>query len=332
MKKSSRGLALDITVVSWLAGKSVPPSGYGGIERMTATMTREFIRQGHNVTLIAPEGSNIEGATVIETTDFKFAYNAILDLDPDIVWDNSCWSVDSPARKLNKSGGIPCVSTTHVNHAIGYSKNVVYLSYAQRDAHSKQLVKDLSRSPVIRVPTDPTLKRIKGLEYEDYFLYIGSIAEYKGVLEAAELAKRFSWKLKVAGPGWGHYADRVFNHSSVEYVGIVDGAEKIKLIQQAYAVCCLHNSGEIDWIEPGCGVVGEAIALGTPVAAFYNGCLPELIKTGYNGWLAHNVQDMGDLITLVPRMLPKPSWLVEDIVEEYLQLFHKIDYEGYEWD
>jgi len=42
-------------------GILVPPTGYGGIERMVALLAVEYLRQGHCVDVLASEGSYIEG-------------------------------------------------------------------------------------------------------------------------------------------------------------------------------------------------------------------------------------------------------------------------------
>src|SRR5690349_21745353 len=89
---------MKIAMLSYLPGKPVPPPMYGGIERMVATLTRELIRQGHEVTLIAPEGSQIEGAKVYYPAHFAQARSLIMSLKFDIVHDHSCWDLGSPVR------------------------------------------------------------------------------------------------------------------------------------------------------------------------------------------------------------------------------------------
>ena len=56
-------------------------------------------------------------------------------------------------------------------------------------------------------------------------------------------------------------------------------------------VCCLSD-GSQGWLEPGAGVIAEANILGTPVVALNNGCLPELILMGMNGWISDTVEDV----------------------------------------
>jgi glycosyltransferase involved in cell wall biosynthesis len=321
---------MKIAMLSWLEGAPVPPPKYGGIERMVGILTAELVRQGHEVHLIAPIGSFVPGAHMILTNNFIEANWAIRDLKPDIVHDHSCWSLESPARK--NFGGIPHVSTTHVMHAVGHTRNVVYLSDAQKKGHAAQTGTDLRSSPTIRVPTNPALKPI-GLNRSDYLLYLGAVQRHKGVTEAARLAQSLGRRLIVAGPAAGDYADEVASYNCVEMVGEVGDPIRSMYLEQAYAVMCLHNDYN-GWSEPGCGVIGEAGAFNTPVAALRNGCLPELVRFS-NGWIGKTWQEVGSEMALRPVVsdpgcYAREEWAVEKIVHEYLSLYELI-IGGYTW-
>jgi len=45
-------------------GILVPPKGYGGIERIVALLASEYYRQGHEVHVLATNGSYIKGCTM----------------------------------------------------------------------------------------------------------------------------------------------------------------------------------------------------------------------------------------------------------------------------
>ncbi len=308
---------------SWLHGGTVPPAKYGGIERMVGVLSAELVRQGHQVTLIAPAGSFVEGCEMIECNDLIESYNILQTLKADVIHDHSCWALESPVRQSLR---IPTLSTTHVNHAIGWKKNVVYLSVSQRTQHGLQLQADLSQSPVVYVPINPALKPI-GHTREEFLLYLGMVSEYKGVIDAANVAQHLGRKLIVAGPAWGEYADKVKAHPSVEYVGEVGDPYRSQLLEQAYAVMCLHNNAG-GWQEPGCGVFGEAMAFGTPVGAFPNGCLPELVGNGQNGWLTNTVDDMATFIDHMKYPTEFSPYVTafsaESIVHQYVELYEQI--------
>ena len=54
---------MRILVVSTVYA-STPPVGYGGIQRVVHTLVEELVRQGHDVTLIAPPESWCSGRTI----------------------------------------------------------------------------------------------------------------------------------------------------------------------------------------------------------------------------------------------------------------------------
>lgn len=321
---------MRIAVIGWLRGKSVPPTGYGGIERMTAILTTELIRQGHNVILIAPEGSAVDGAVHLHTSDFDEAYEWICGFGVDVIHGHECWALESVVRRPLD---IPFIATTHVNHAVGFTKNVVYLSQSQRTQHGLQENKDLSASPVVYVPINPALKP-KGLPRQDYLLFLGMVAEQKGVIEAAQVAHLLRRKLIVAGPAWGEYADKVASMvPDVLMVGEVSDPYRSELIEQAWAMMCLHKNVN-GWQEPGAGVVGESVAFNTPVAAFPNGCLSEQIVNGKNGWIVDNVDDMATFMEYAPYpndFAPcQQAWSVENIVRQYVSLYQRV-IQGESW-
>lgn len=317
---------MHIIMVSWLKGKSLPVTGYGGIERYTMTVARELCRQGNEVTLIAPPGSTSDFCEVIQTNDMVEAAAIINCISADVVHDNTVWALDSVVRQGVRH---PHISVTHVNHAIGFSKNVVYMSKSQRAGHAQQMGKDLSASPVVYCPIDPELKPV-GLPRAEYLLYLGAVVEHKGVLESANVAHLLRRTLIIAGSAAGEYANRIATLvPDVLFVGEVSGKYKHELIEQAFALMSLFNNHN-GWAEPGCGTFGESVALGTPVAAFPNGVMPELVVDGCNGWLANSVDDIATAMEYAPYPTQEnisksaQQYNAENIVKQYLHLYERV--------
>src|SRR5258708_7732499 len=72
----------------------------------------------------------------------------------------------------------------------------------------------------------------------------------------------------------------------IRWVGEVDEEERNRLM--AKAKCFLHP---VTWREPFGLTIIEAMACGTPVVAFNEGSIPELIKNGVTGYVVHDIED-----------------------------------------
>ncbi len=78
----------------------------------------------------------------------------------------------------------------------------------------------------------------------------------------------------------------MLNHPLVEYVGEVSEKEKQEFLGNAIALVFL-----IDWPEPFGLVMIESIACGTPVVAWRNGSVPEVIEDGVSGRIVESMEE-----------------------------------------
>ena len=72
----------------------------------------------------------------------------------------------------------------------------------------------------------------------------------------------------------------------VEYIGEIDDRQKTAFLGEARALLF-----PIDWPEPFGLVMIEAMACGTPVLAFQNGSVREVIDEGVTGYVVKNVEE-----------------------------------------
>jgi glycosyltransferase involved in cell wall biosynthesis len=70
----------------------------------------------------------------------------------------------------------------------------------------------------------------------------------------------------------------------VRYLGEIGEAEKAALLGGARALLF-----PIDWPEPFGMVVIEALSCGTPVLAWLEGSVPELLEPGVTGWIVDSI-------------------------------------------
>jgi glycosyltransferase involved in cell wall biosynthesis len=129
----------------------------------------------------------------------------------------------------------------------------------------------------------------------DYLAFLGRISPEKRLDRAIEIARRTGMKLKVAAkiyPEERDYYQQTIepllheSRSFVEFVGEVAERQKDEFLGNAYALLF-----PIDWPEPFGLVMIEALACGTPVIAWRNGSVPEVIEDGVTGAVVDSVDD-----------------------------------------
>ncbi len=157
-------------------------------------------------------------------------------------------------------------------------------------------------------------------EHGAYLLHIGRITEDKGQDIAIEVARRAGMKLVLAGCVQNKEEDRAFfktispsielvadvsqtavtaryyddvmkpilaSDSQVIYVGELAGEATKHWYRHAYATLF-----PIRWGEPFGMVLIESMASGTPVVAFGEGAVPEIVKHGETGFVTASVDAM----------------------------------------
>lgn len=163
---------------------------------------------------------------------------------------------------------------------------------------------------------------------EDYLLFLGSICERNGTVEAIEIACASGKELRIGGTIEDeHYFQTEIkprlDGSQTTYLGDVSHETKEYLL--AHALALLHP---INFDEPFGFSVVRANAYGTPVIASARGSLPELITDGANGFLIHDVSDAVravDRITRISRAdcrkVVEERFSVKRMVSDYMNVY-----------
>jgi glycosyltransferase involved in cell wall biosynthesis len=137
----------------------------------------------------------------------------------------------------------------------------------------------------------------------DYLVFLGRISPEKGLDTAIEVARRSGMPLKVAAReplshgtdpsvrrDWEYYDQQIrplLKTGDVEMLGPVGHAAKNRLLAGAAALLF-----PIRWPEPFGLVMIEALACGTPVLAFNNGSVPEVLEHAVTGFICDSSDDM----------------------------------------
>ena len=279
--------------------ESVPPRLYGGTERIVSWLSEELVNQGHDVTLFA-SGDSITSANLFACTP-----EAIRLSDTMKEWLPHYTIMADKVRRLADSFDILHFHVDMVHFPLfrGLEHKTVTTLHGRQDlpdlwpfyrAFPKMPVVSISdsqRAPIPDANFSATI--LHGLPADlhapnydprgGYLAFLGRISPEKRPDRAIELAKSLGLPLKIAAKVDKADADYfrevihplIQGHPEVEFIGEVDERAKSKFLGEARALLF-----PIDWPEPFGLVMIEAMACGTPVLAFRNGSVPEVLDDG----------------------------------------------------
>ncbi|HTS87928.1 MAG TPA: glycosyltransferase [Gemmatimonadales bacterium] len=234
----------------------LPVQGYGGTERVVVALARGLASLGHEITLVAPPGTQVPEARLvpIETSrfrDVRFDLREAIPAGAEIVHG---------FFPLRLPSGIPWVWTLEGTTRNGATRpgNTIYVSadHAARHGSASFVYNGLD-------PAEFEFRATKG----DYDLFLGRLHHSKGFQWAISAARATARSLVVAG-GWRPILSRY-----VRFAGTVDGAEKRELLAGARVLWMPAL-----WDEPFGLTLIEALWSGTPVLATRRGALPEILS------------------------------------------------------
>ncbi|TDR90451.1 glycosyltransferase family 4 protein [Enterovirga rhinocerotis] len=296
---------MRIAQISPLA-EAVPPKLYGGTERVVSWLTEELVRQGHDVTLFA-SGDSETGATLVPGCEKGLrllgvrdhtAHNLVmLDRVRKIAdqFDIIHCHIDVLQYPMFQDLSHKLVTTLHGRLDLP-DYYPVFEEYPQMPLVS---ISDSQREPMVPgvnwvdtvyhgLPSDVAPYNAKG---GDYLAFLGRISPEKRPDRAIEIAKRAGVRLKIAAKvdkADQEYYDEVIepllDHPLIEFIGEIDERQKVGFLGNAMALLF-----PIDWREPFGLVMIEAMSAGTPVVAWKNGSVPEVIADGVGGVIVESM-------------------------------------------
>ncbi len=321
---------------------AVPPHGYGGAERIFAHLCEGFARRGHAVTLMAAEGSTNYGRLVTYPwagqsatawrgyCKFNFAVRSLRELlaGHDVVLAGCRTDYLFPFLLA----GTPLIY--RFGNPIDRS-DVDRLQNAAKGPLSLVSVSDHQRTafPSRRWTTIHNSTATQRIAFSDevtkgYLAFVGRLTANKGADIAIRVAKKTGLPLKIAGnisdePGGREFFEREISPhigGNIEWIGEIADKQKFEFLAAAKAMLA-----PIQWDEPCANVVMESLACGTPVITTRRGCMPELIRDGVTGFLAHEEDEMACAVMRIPeisrlacRKEAETRFSTEQMVEAYL--------------
>ena len=323
----------------------VPPEGYGGIEWIVSLLAEGLVKAGHDVTVYAPDNSKT--AAKLRSPAGGEHRSEMGDTYPDLVHALDCYLSCDDFDIIHDHSGI-------IGPAIGGFSDtpVLHTLHGPFTEEAKRLYSMLSGRIWFNSISDYQASRCPELSYvgtiynaididayryqevkDDYLLFLGRFSPLKGAHTAVQVAKKLGCKLLMAGKIDNEEEHAYFDQKvepylggGIEYLGEVSAETKVDLLAGARALLF-----PIEWAEPFGLVMPEAFVSGTPVIAFSDGSVPEIVRDGVNGYIVEDAEGMLEAIGRVASIDPKvcrrdavERFSVERMVGDYVSAYDRI--------
>jgi glycosyltransferase involved in cell wall biosynthesis len=328
----------------------VPPTLYGGIERIIDLLVTGLEVRGHTVGLVAHPDSTSRATQLFswpgKRSQNKFdalkntiaLWSAVQQFQPDIVHSFSrifylLPILGSRLPKVMSYQREPTYRTT--SSAIKLAKGSLtfsgcsdYICGVGRNAggvwhpihNCVELEKYTFQATV--TPDAP-------------LVFLSRVERIKGAHSAIAIARKTGRRLIIAGnhittgEAGKYWQEEIVPHlgkDGIEYVGPVNDIQKNELLRQAAAMIV-----PIEWEEPFGIVFAEALACGTPVISCPRGALPEIVRQGVDGYLVNNIEEAVTAIEQLPnidrhncRQRVEQCFSADAIVKQYEELYQAL--------
>jgi glycosyltransferase involved in cell wall biosynthesis len=326
----------------------VGPQEVGGAEQVLSRLDRALTRTGHNSIVIATSDSTVYGRHVpIARTPAPYDHDAVAHArqscrdalqtvlsahDIDVVHMHG---VDF--AEYLPPPNVPVLATLHLPiqwyspRAVRPARPATWLNCVSQTQHevcppSPSLIEPIRNG--VTIDDRPLAKKGR------YALVLGRICPEKGVDIAMNAAARARVPLVIAGKVFPYPAHlEYFEHavrpllgSMQRYIGPVGAEKKHRILASAR---CLIVASLVP--ETSSLVAMEALAAGTPVVAFANGALPEIIDHGKTGLLVSDEDEMVEAIEQVDRLSPqacraaaRERFDARQMIDRYFAVYEKI--------
>ncbi len=294
--------------------ESVPPKLYGGTERVVSYLTEELVRLGHDVTLFATADSETS-AELVPCAPRALRLSEVQDPIP--YYTLMLERARSRAAEFD-------VLHFHVDHLHlpvfrPFARKTVTTLHGRLDLPPlAPLYREFSDMPLVSIsnsqraplpfanwvgtvyhglareicPFNPAFRPASpAASRGGYFAFIGRVSPEKGLERAIEIARLAGARLRIAAKvdaqDKAYFDTRIeplLRLPGIEFLGEVDEAGKPGLLGNATALLF-----PIDWPEPFGLAMIEAMSCGTPVIAWPDGSVPEIVENGVTGFIVDSV-------------------------------------------
>jgi len=204
---------------------------------------------------------------------------------------------------------------------------LVSISHAQREAVPHALRRHHPARPARHLL--PLTAQPSG----GYLAFLGRISPEKRLDRAIAIARAAGLPLKVAAKVDDADEDYfrtnivpLLTQPGVEFIGEINERQKARFLGNARGLLF-----PIDWPEPFGLVMIEAMACGTPVLAFNQGSVPEVVDNGVSGFIVNGVEEavrcVGPLMALDRRRVRErfeQRFTADRMARNYVRIYHKL--------
>jgi glycosyltransferase involved in cell wall biosynthesis len=330
--------------------ESVPPRFYGGTERVVSFLTEELVRRGHDVTLFASADS-VTSARLVPCCE------RALRLTPGLV-DPVPYCIRMIEQVRRQAAAFDVlhfhIDMLHYPAIEPFARRTVTTLHGRLDLDEYRMVHGaFPELPLVSISRDQRrgmppvnwagcvhhglpedLLRFRLRPQDGYLAFLGRISPEKRPDRAIEIAARTGRRLRIAAKidavdreYWRQRIEPLVRaHPNVEHVGEIGESEKSEFLGNAAALLF-----PIDWSEPFGLVMIEAMACGTPVIAWRNGSVPEIIDEGTTGFAVRSIDEAVAAVARAER-LDRPAirrvfdrrFTAGRMAKEYLAIYRRL--------
>jgi glycosyltransferase involved in cell wall biosynthesis len=310
--------------------EAVPPKLYGGTERIVAYLCDELVALGHDVTLFA-SGDSVTRARLEAVWPCALRLDpAIRDyLAPHIVmlellarrveeFDIVHLHVDYLAYPVLRRTNVPYLATLHGRLDLPELQRV-YDTFLDAPVVS---ISDAQRAPLPQANYVATIYHgiperllLPGFAQGGYLAFLGRISPEKAPDAAIRIAAAAGMPIRIAAKVdrvdesyFAQHIEPLLAQPHVEFIGEIGEDEKPAFLGEAAALLF-----PIAWREPFGLAMIEAMACGTPVIAFRDGSVPEVIEDGVTGFI---VDDEATAVAATKRLRSLDRAQIRCVFEE----------------
>ncbi|MBU1375360.1 MAG: glycosyltransferase family 4 protein [Alphaproteobacteria bacterium] len=300
--------------------EAVPPRLYGGTERVVAHLTDALVTLGHDVTLFSSAEAQTLGKLAV-------VRDQAIRLDPAPLKSDLAAHLNALSEVRRRADEFDVIHF-HTD-MIQFPMFEAMPEKTITTLHGRLDLKDLAevyrrwpQFPLVSISDDqrrplPFANWAATVHHgmstdlyqfnprgEGYLAFLGRISPEKRPDRAISIATATGKRLKIAAKV--DNADRAYFEESiqpllanplVDFIGEIGDGAKSAFLGGADALLF-----PIDWPEPFGLVMIEAMACGTPVIAWENGSVPEVIEHGLTGFIVRSEAEAREAVARLPEL------------------------------